>query len=336
MAGEEPEVTKVFNRSITRRQAIKVGGIAVVGLAFAKPAIDTFFPKPAFANYVRNGQGAGCTPGYWKVPQHHDSWVGFTTGQSIQSVFSAITFALYPTIFGDYYHIEYFFYFVFNDFWNKHQSDWDSMVELYIKKDESKKFMVNHLHHCRWVTKWPEPRKRGTDIPRLSGIKEWLGDRNEPKKNEIREAMVLDDHPYVFVAEGAHGGYPTPGFCIHGLNIPGILSRDDFLTSTDEMQIGRLCILPDGYDAEMVRTNLRFADIEVNKLRCGWWKKPELVANQPWRKYEGKWGEDTRYLGWDGPKNPPISGDPNHNSLKEAIQAKYKGCSILQVWHGAR
>jgi hypothetical protein len=31
----------------------------------------------------------GCTPGFWKVPQHHDSWAatGFTTGQTLESVF---------------------------------------------------------------------------------------------------------------------------------------------------------------------------------------------------------------------------------------------------------
>lgn len=33
--------------------------------------------------------GEGCTPGYWKRPQHFDSWVatGFTTGQTLESVF---------------------------------------------------------------------------------------------------------------------------------------------------------------------------------------------------------------------------------------------------------
>ena len=29
----------------------------------------------------------GCTPGYWKQPQHLDSWVGFTPGQTLESVF---------------------------------------------------------------------------------------------------------------------------------------------------------------------------------------------------------------------------------------------------------
>jgi hypothetical protein len=38
----------------------------------------TATPPPVFA---------GCTPGFWKVPQHHDSWEGFTTTQTIGSVF---------------------------------------------------------------------------------------------------------------------------------------------------------------------------------------------------------------------------------------------------------
>ena len=29
----------------------------------------------------------GCTPGYWKQDQHHDSWVGYTPGQSYEATF---------------------------------------------------------------------------------------------------------------------------------------------------------------------------------------------------------------------------------------------------------
>ena len=32
--------------------------------------------------------GEGCTPGYWKQPQHFDSWVGYTPSQSFEAVFS--------------------------------------------------------------------------------------------------------------------------------------------------------------------------------------------------------------------------------------------------------
>lgn len=38
---------------------------------------------------VDTGGGQGCTPGYWKVSQHYDSWTatGYTTGQTLESVF---------------------------------------------------------------------------------------------------------------------------------------------------------------------------------------------------------------------------------------------------------
>ena len=29
----------------------------------------------------------GCTPGFWKQPQHFDSWVGYTPSQSFETVF---------------------------------------------------------------------------------------------------------------------------------------------------------------------------------------------------------------------------------------------------------
>ena len=41
-----------LSQPITRRQTLKLGGIAAVGLAFTKPLIDTIYPKLAFANYV--------------------------------------------------------------------------------------------------------------------------------------------------------------------------------------------------------------------------------------------------------------------------------------------
>lgn len=36
------------------------------------------------------GGGEGCTPGYWKVPQHHDSWIatGYTTSTTLETVFN--------------------------------------------------------------------------------------------------------------------------------------------------------------------------------------------------------------------------------------------------------
>ena len=44
-----------LKRRISRRQAIKVGGLAALGMAFSKPLLQTIRPKPAFANYVPTG-----------------------------------------------------------------------------------------------------------------------------------------------------------------------------------------------------------------------------------------------------------------------------------------
>jgi hypothetical protein len=41
-----------------------------------------------FTNMVTpTGGGEGCTPGYWKQPQHFDSWVGYAPGDDFDSVF---------------------------------------------------------------------------------------------------------------------------------------------------------------------------------------------------------------------------------------------------------
>ncbi|MFQ6029004.1 MAG: 6-bladed beta-propeller [Dehalococcoidia bacterium] len=47
----EPEIQQgdILGRRITRRSAIKAGGIAAVGLAFSRPIIETITPHPAFA-----------------------------------------------------------------------------------------------------------------------------------------------------------------------------------------------------------------------------------------------------------------------------------------------
>ena len=45
----------ILKQGLTRRQVIRAGGIAAVGLAFTKPLIETIYPKPAFANYVLGG-----------------------------------------------------------------------------------------------------------------------------------------------------------------------------------------------------------------------------------------------------------------------------------------
>jgi hypothetical protein len=44
-------------------------------------------PTPTPTNTPTPTANEGCTPGFWKQPQHLDSWSGFTPGQTLESVF---------------------------------------------------------------------------------------------------------------------------------------------------------------------------------------------------------------------------------------------------------
>lgn len=75
---KEPIVSKYLKRQITRRTAVKLGGVAALGLVFYKPLISSLTPTPVFANYEPpNGDGEGCTPGFWK--NHTQVWPIATT-----------------------------------------------------------------------------------------------------------------------------------------------------------------------------------------------------------------------------------------------------------------
>jgi len=55
---QKEKVKSYLRKNITRRQALKAGGIAALGLTFSKPFVDTIRPRPVFAEY-------GGTPGFW-------------------------------------------------------------------------------------------------------------------------------------------------------------------------------------------------------------------------------------------------------------------------------
>ncbi len=55
MEENEKHVDQYFKRLITRRQAIKAGGLAALGLAFSKPVIKSIYPKSIFASSYGGG-----------------------------------------------------------------------------------------------------------------------------------------------------------------------------------------------------------------------------------------------------------------------------------------
>ena len=68
MEKEEP-VVRFLKQRINRRQAIKVGGLASLGLVFSNPLIEAIHPKPAFANYINSNTHSGSSTADWTDPE---------------------------------------------------------------------------------------------------------------------------------------------------------------------------------------------------------------------------------------------------------------------------
>lgn len=301
------EIPDVYKKSISARGPNAVGQLARIkyGRNYGKSGIPNVPTLPKYYARVSNVQ---LQPGSRREP-FTAYWLNKDSG-----------------VFGDYTLVEYFFYYVFNDAWNKHQGDWDSMVHLFIKRDRT--YMITHMHGGKWLTRWP----RGGS----PDLKTWIQKWNGLRKEQIGQPYVIGEHPYIFIAQGAHGCYPTPGFTIHGADIPGIIMREDFIATTDERRIGRICILPPDVSEAVIETNLRNSDVEVSELQFGRWKEPELVENQPWLSYKGLWGEDTKYIGWDGPGRPAIGKrTPGTKVLKDLLlgPGKYTSMTVLRNRH---
>jgi len=150
-------------------------------------------------------------------------------------------------------------------------------------------------------------------------------------------------HPFVFIAKGAHGGYPTPGFSVHGLK--PIIQK--VIGQTDYRQIGKLCIFPDypPVTKDAILKILREADIDTSQTNFLSWEEAVILEKQPWLKYKGLWGTKSEYSGWSGPTGPSRKGcwrmDQRRfkKAFKKAMDGDYSGEWILKIfknWHGWR
>lgn len=87
---------KAQQRRVTRRSFIRNGLIvsgAVAASFYVKPDFQSIRVPRAFAAVTRPPRPPiprGCTPGYWRQPQHFDDWpAGYSPSQSFTSVFPA-------------------------------------------------------------------------------------------------------------------------------------------------------------------------------------------------------------------------------------------------------
>ncbi len=257
--------------------------------------------------------------------------IGFKRGEPFSEYYKTHD----PGIFGEYDVIQYYFFSIFNDSWNKHLSDWDSTLELFLKKDKGRAYAIFHLHYLRWMVRFSSrPMKLRNWIDRWQKV-----EQSKQMGSLFHHAL----HPFVFVALGAHGGYPTPGFSIHGLKA----LKTRVIGQTDYRQIGKVCLFPDysPVTEKALRRLLGEAGINPRKTKFLAWKEPIILDKQPWLRYKGLWGTKTEYSGWSGSTGPSrkkywrMDQRRFKRAYSEAAEGDYSDGWVLKIfknWHGWR
>jgi hypothetical protein len=88
------EARKISRRKLLTKTA--AGGVALAAL-YVAPQLTASTPPAAYASITDIPGLQGCTPGFWKQSQHFDSWIGYTPGQSFNTVFG-VTATGNPTL----------------------------------------------------------------------------------------------------------------------------------------------------------------------------------------------------------------------------------------------
>jgi len=299
------------------------------GSELGPDCLSTFFRKKYANNPVSEPEARKPFPKYHA--RTSEMKVTFRDGEPFSRYFENRD----PGVFGNYKVIQYYFYYIFNDSWNKHIGDWDSTLELFIKEDNSRGYAIFHMHHVSWMVEF-----NGRPQKLTNWIEHW---RKVEDKKQMGSIYHLALHPFVFIARGAHGGYPTPGFSIHGLK-PLVMN---VIAQTDCRQIGKICIFPDYHPITkgVIEDKLKDAQIDTSKIRFIPWEEPIILDQQSWLKYKGLWGTKSKYNGWGGPTGPAqkpywrMDQRRFKSALGDAVKGEYKGKWILKIfenWHGWR
>ncbi|MFQ5788089.1 MAG: hypothetical protein ACE5H1_08935, partial [Thermodesulfobacteriota bacterium] len=192
---------------------------------------------------------------------------------------------------------------------NKHVGDWDSTVQIFLNKDKTKGFIMTSMHGQNWLMKIPR-------VTESTSLNEWISrwEKNPNGKNGLNKIYTFMGHPFVFVANGAHGCYPTPGYTVWGYEGKIVLKGLELPVATDERQIGKICLMPknggikksdikrllkDELNINIKDKNIKEYDIETPTVFPNFPNKEP--KERPWLYYEGSWGNNSRYQGWSGP-----------------------------------
>ena len=161
---------------------------------------------------------------------------------------------------GDYTYLQYWFFYVYNNWENEHESDWE-MITVELDKDMIPQ-RVGYSQH----TKVPSIWKGGEVVP-------W-------------EKVEENGHPVVYVAKGSHASYPTSG----STNVPYPLGDKVFWGI--DWHPGNFAIEPSSSFYQLLRIDdeaSRYWEwIKIDKLRwgkdSGWGGSPSspVVQGDKW------------------------------------------------------
>jgi len=213
---------------------------------------------------------------------------------------------------GVYTVIQYHFYFIFNDWWDRHEADWER-VEIILKQGGGRSFVRYFCHGASWLCDFPQSEVRLSDW-----LARWQAREKRNWKNRSSggktdyphgDAYVytgLGKHPFVFLARGSHATYPTPGYTEWIVNIPA--SKADLIIGEDERALGQTCIIPEfltGQNRQQIIARLKDLKITMKAEKFLEWEAPKLIEEEEWLKFQGYWGEiHTNKKGWDAWQMP--------------------------------
>jgi len=239
--------------------------------------------------------------------------------------------------FGNYTVIQYFFFYIFNDFWNKHVGDWDSTVEIFINKTQNLTWVRTYMHHYAWFSSMGKSNQ-------FQNINNWLKMWQNLGNGDLGPIFNLNKHPFIFVSLGSHGCYPTPGYTLYGIEVKIKLIDTELIqwvALADERQIGKVCLIPGDSEItkEDIKVCLRNSKFNTEKLKVYKYKL-DPADNQPWSTFKGRWGNRSKLIGWDSPDSAPnketfqITKNIILKKLQLELKTGYKPFFIIQNYHG--
>ncbi len=209
---------------------------------------------------------------------------------------------------GTYDVIQYHFYFIFNDWWDRHEADWER-VEVIKNQDSSGPSFVRYFcHGATWLCDFPQNEVSLTDW-----LGQWQKGETEGWDNKREGEQLIyphgnayvfngrGQHPFVFVSQGSHATYPTPGFTEWVVNIPA--KKADMIIGEDERALGQTCLIPNIFaepEKKQLLNRLKSLKIDMKEDKLLVWEELKLVTEEPWLRFRGYWGEiGTEKAGWD-------------------------------------